>query len=148
RCSISRTASPRCRRPPPSPPEEAALLLWTRGTIRVALGRTAEAVPLLDELVPAARETGQDRLVAQALFSIALTRPAPEGDQPAELRELLEESVGLFRAAGDDWGVALVLIPLGDLALLAGDVAGARGMHEEVLKHATAIGDDHMTAQA
>jgi predicted ATPase len=130
------------------PAEEAALLLWTRGTIRVALGRTAEAVPLLDELVPAARETGQDRLVAQALFSIALTRPAPEGDQPAELRELLEESLGLFRAAGDDWGVALVLIPLGDLALLAGDVAAARAMHEEVLTHATAIGDDHMTAQA
>jgi predicted ATPase len=130
------------------PPEEAALLLWTRGTIRVALGRTAEAVPLLEELLPAARETGQDRLVAQALFSIALTKPVPEGEQPAELRELLEESERLFRAAGDDWGVALALIPLGDLALLAGDVAGARGMHEEVLKHATAIGDDHMTAQA
>ena len=81
-------------------------------------------MPLLEELVPAARATGQDRLVAQALFSIALTKPAPEGDQPAELRELLEESVRLFRAAGDDWGVALALIPLGDLALLAGDVDG------------------------
>jgi hypothetical protein len=56
--------------------------------------------------------------------------------------------VRLFRRAGDDWGVALALIPLGDLALLAGDVATARGMHEEVLEHATAIGDDHMTAQA
>jgi len=129
-------------------PQEAALLLWTRGTIRVALGRTDEAVPLLEELVPAARATGQDRLVAQALFSLALTRPAPEGDEPAELRELLEESVRLFRAARDDWGVALALIPLGDLALLAGDVAGARRMHEEVLRHAGAIGDDHMTAQA
>jgi hypothetical protein len=130
------------------PPEEAALLLWTRGTIRVALGRTAEAVPLLEELVPAARATGQDRLVAQALFSLAQTRPAPEGNQPQELRELLEESVRRFRAAGDDWGVALALIPLGDLALLAGDLPGARGMHEEVLRNATAIGDDQMTAQA
>src|SRR3954452_5562985 len=116
------------------PPDEAALLLWTRGTIRVALGRTAEAAPLLEQLVPAARETGQDRLVAQGLFRIAPTKPVPEGDQPAELRELLEESVRLFRAAGDDWGVALALIPLGDLALLAGDVGGARAMHEEVLK--------------
>jgi tetratricopeptide (TPR) repeat protein len=130
------------------PPHEEALLLWTRGTIRVALGRTAEAVPLLEELVPAARATGQDRLLAQALFSLAQTKPAPEGDQPEELRELLEESVRRFRAAGDDWGVALALIPLGDLALLAGDLQGARGMHEEVLRHATAIGDDHMTAQA
>jgi predicted ATPase len=130
------------------PPQEAALLLWTRGTIRVALGRAAEAVPLLEELVPAARATGQDRLVAQALFSLAQTKPAPEGDQPQELRDLLEESVRLFRAAGDDWGVALALIPLGDLALLAGDLPGARGMHEEVLRNATAIGDDQMTAQA
>ncbi len=131
------------------PPEEATLLLWTRGTIRVALGRGDEAVPLLEQLAPAARATGQDRLLAQALFSLALTRPLPDGEEPsADLREMLEESVRLFRQAGDDWGVALALIPLGDLALLSGDVAGAQAMHEEVLRHATGIGDDHMIAQA
>ena len=47
-------------------PDEATLLLWTRGTIRVALGRAEEARPLLEALVPAARSTGQDRLVAAA----------------------------------------------------------------------------------
>jgi hypothetical protein len=131
------------------PPEEATLLLWTRGTIRVALGRGDEAVPLLEQLAPAARATGQDRLLAQALFSLALTRPLPDGEEPsADLRGMLEESVRLFRQAGDDWGVALALIPLGDLALLSGDVAGAQAMHEEVLRHATGIGDDHMIAQA
>jgi predicted ATPase len=131
------------------PPDESALLLWTRGTIRVALGRSGDAVPLLEELLEQARATGQDHLVAQALFSLAMTRPPPEGDQaPGDLREMLEESVRLFRRAGDDWGVALALIPLGDLALLTGDIGAARSMHEEMLRHATTIDDDHMIAQA
>jgi tetratricopeptide (TPR) repeat protein len=133
------------------PPAESALLLWTRGTIRVALGRSAEAVPLLDSLVPAARATGQGRLLAQALFSLAMVAPPP-GDSGAgsseQVHDMLEESVRRFREAGDEWGVALALIPLGDVALLRGNVASARAMHEEVLASARAIDDDHMTAQA
>jgi predicted ATPase len=133
-------------------PGEAALLLWTRGTIRVALGRTDEALPLLESLVDAARAEGAKHLLAQGLFSLALTTPAPDDGSaeglPERVRTMLEESVRLFREEGDDWGVALALIPLGDLALLAGDVPGGRAMHEEVLAHARAIDDDHMTAQA
>ena len=134
------------------PPADSALLLWTRGTLRVALGRTDEALPLLARLVDAARGEGAKHLLAQALFSLALATPAPDDgsadDPPERVRAMLEESVRLFREEGDDWGVALALIPLGDLALLGGDVPGARAMHEEVLAHARAIDDDHMTAQA
>jgi hypothetical protein len=61
---------------------------------------------------------------------------------------MLEESVRGFREVGDDWGMALALIPLADVALLDGDLRAARAMHEEVLAHARTIDDDHMTAQA
>jgi tetratricopeptide (TPR) repeat protein len=128
------------------PAREAALLVWTRGTIRVALGCVEEAAPLLEEAVTVARAAGDDALLAQALFSSALT--VPTGHDLAPVRARLTESVDVARGAGDRWGVALALIPLGDLALLDGDVPAARGMHEEVLALADAIGDDHMRAQA
>jgi hypothetical protein len=125
---------------------EASLLLWTRGTIRVALGRTAEAVPMLEEVVTATRAAGDRRLLAPALFSRAIATPVEVGT--GAVRDLLTEAVDLARANGDRWAVALALIPLGDLALLEGDVAAARPMHEEVLAIADATEDDHMRAQA
>jgi predicted ATPase len=127
------------------PAREAALLLWTRGTIRIALGRAAEAVPLLEEVV-ATRAAGDQLLLGPALFSLALVTPVEEG--AGNVRDLLTQAVDLARANGDRWGVALALIPLGDLALLEGDVAAARPMHEEVLALAEATEDDHMRAQA
>jgi predicted ATPase len=127
------------------PAREAALLLWTRGTIRIALGRTAEAAPLIEEVV-ATGAAGDQRLLAPALFSLALVRPVEEG--AATVRDLLTRAVDLARANGDRWGVGLALIPLGDLALLEGDVAAAQPMHEEVLQLAEATEDDHMRAQA
>jgi predicted ATPase len=134
------------------PPTEAALLLWTRGTIRVDLGRSREALPLLENVLAAARAADDRRLLAQSLFSLALaTSASGEASAPGpaeQVRAMLEESVRRFREVGDDWGVALALIPLGDVALLDGDVASARAMHEEVLAHALTIDDDHMTAQA
>jgi predicted ATPase len=145
---------------------EAAQLLWSRGTIRIALGRTDEALPMLTELVDRARALEDDRLLAQGLFSLALALPP---DPPAEavdgvpagaggtptagdgrdrMRTMLEEAGALFRRLGDDWGVALVNTPLGDLALLAGDPVTAARLHEEGLERATRIDDDHMRAQA
>jgi predicted ATPase len=126
------------------PEPEATLLRWTRGTIRIALGRSDGAAQLLQEVLTAARAVQDRRLLAQALFSLALVHPAEEGTDG--VRALLTESLDLARAAGESWGAALALIPLGDLALLDGDVAAARRMHEEVLVHAEAIDDDHMRA--
>ncbi len=128
-------------------PREGALLTWTRGTIRVALGRAGEAVPLLEEVVAAARAQDEPTVLAPALFSLALVTPiGREGS--GQVRALLEESLALFRAADDDWGVCLALIPLGDLWLLDGDVQAAVPLHEEVLRRAQAVDDDHMRAQA
>ncbi|HYY09471.1 MAG TPA: tetratricopeptide repeat protein, partial [Kineosporiaceae bacterium] len=101
---------------------------------------------LLEHAVAATRAAGDDRLLAPALFSLALATPVDRG--AGAVRDLLTESVALARANDDRWALALALIPLGDLALLDGDVAAARSMHEEVLALAEATGDDHMRAQA
>ncbi|HVN13987.1 MAG TPA: DUF4062 domain-containing protein [Kineosporiaceae bacterium] len=130
------------------PDAEAAQLLWARGTIRVATGRSAEAVPMLERLVTMTRGSGEKRLLAQALFSLAIALPIEQAGPGADARTMLEEASGLFREVGDDWGVGLVLIPLGDLCLLAGDVGTARAMHQEVLARAEAIDDQQLRAQA
>ena len=128
-------------------PREGALLTWTRGTIRVALGRAGEAVPLLEEVVAAARAQDEPTVLAPALFSLALVTPIGPEDS-GQVRALLEESLALFRQAVDDWGICLALIPLGDLWLLDGDVQAAIPLHEEVLRRAEAVDDDHTRAQA
>ena len=122
-------------------PDSAALMLWGRGTTLIALGRTEEAAPLLAEAVDIARRIGNPRLLAQGLFSHALTLPAQERPQ---VRSMLEESLRLFRDLDDHWGVALALTPLGQLALLDQDVPAAVAMHEEALERAARIEDDHM----
>jgi tetratricopeptide (TPR) repeat protein len=126
-------------------PEAAALLLWCRGSTRIAVGRAQEAGPLLREAEAAARALGNDRLLAHALFSLALTLPYEDG---AAIRATLEESVRLFRRLDDLWGVALALIPLGELALREGDLATAVALHEEALDCAVRMDDPHMRAQS
>jgi predicted ATPase len=125
------------------PDDAAALLLWARGTMRIALGRSDEAPPMLDEALARARRLDDDALVGHALTSLAMTRaPSPE------VRALLEEAVERLRRSGDRWSTAYALVPLGHVLLLLGDVAGATGRHEEALALSTAIGDDHLRAQA
>lgn len=123
-------------------PSEADLLAWSRGTMRIATGRTEQARPLLAAAERGARERGDRALLAQVWFSSALLAPA--GDPAAE--RLLEQSLSAFTAARDLWGQALALIPLGDLDLLAGRVERARERHELALGHARTIEDDHLVA--
>jgi hypothetical protein len=66
----------------------------------------------------------------------------------AQMKAMLEESLDLFRRLEDDWSVAFVLTPLGDLALLDGDVARGTAMHEEALQIAEHIDDDYTRAQS
>ena len=92
------------------PPRSSTLLLWTRGTIRIALGRTPEAVPMLQQAAEAAKSLDDDWIRAHSLLSLAMTLPQEDA---ATMQAMLEESVELFRGLGDRWSVALALTPLG-----------------------------------
>ncbi|WP_167762088.1 DUF4062 domain-containing protein [Blastococcus sp. CT_GayMR20] len=123
-------------------PGAADLLRWARGTMRIALGRTAEAAPLLSAVVDRARERGDPWLLGHGLVGLAMTRSP---DDP-ELPGLFEAAVEALRRSGDDWSIAFALVPHGDVALLAGDVPAALRAHEESLALARGIGDDHLVA--
>jgi tetratricopeptide (TPR) repeat protein len=124
-------------------PDLAGVLLWCRGTIRIATGRLDEAGPLVEKLVADAEERDDGALLPLAHFSAALVLPVDAGE---EAEALLVESARLFEGQGEHWGQALALAPLGGLQLLLGRPDEARASHERALAAAEAIDDDHMRA--
>jgi predicted ATPase len=126
------------------PPDAAALLLWARGMLRIAVGDTAGATPFLTQLRDAAGALGDRRLRAHALAGLGLVAVAPG---TAEDTVPLDQAVATFRELGDDWGLAFALSARGQLALLAGDPAAATRLHTEGLAAAERIGSDHLRAQ-
>jgi hypothetical protein len=125
------------------PPDLAGVLLWCRGTIRIATGDLEEARPLVEALVADAEARGDVRLLPLARFSAALVLP---GDAGPEAERLLVDSARLFAEQDDDWGQALALAPLGGLQLLLGRPDEGRASHERALAAAEAVDDDHMRA--
>jgi predicted ATPase len=126
------------------PPDAAALLLWARGMLRIAVGDVAAARPYLAQLRDATGELGDQRLRAHALTGLGLAEAAPGAK--ADLDQL-DEAVATFRELGDDWGLAFALSARGQLALLAGDVSTAARLHTDALAAAERINSSHLQAQ-
>jgi predicted ATPase len=124
------------------PPDAAGLLLWARGLTRIAQGRVHEGAPLLAALVEDARARDDPWLLGHGLVGLAMT--GGPGDE--QLAGQLAEAVAALRRSGDAWSVAFALVPLGDVALVGGDLAGATEAHREALALAEGLGDDHLTA--
>jgi hypothetical protein len=61
---------------------------------------------------------------------------------------LLAEGVAALRRSADTWSVAYAVLPLGNVALLAGDLTGATAAHEEGLALARSVDDEHLIATA
>jgi predicted ATPase len=125
-------------------PYASALLLGARGISMVMIGQAAEAEPLLRRTLETATSLGNHWLAAYALLGLggALVHSAL-----GEACERLDDAAGAFRELGDRWGLALTLSTRGQLALLAGDHAAARSMHEEALAAAQAIDNHYLQAQ-
>ncbi|MGY1702949.1 ATP-binding protein [Geodermatophilus sp. SYSU D00697] len=124
------------------PPELAGQLLWARGATRVALGRTAEARPLLQRLVADARARKDPWLLGHGLNGLAMTLPA--GDPG--LAPTLDAAVDALRASGDTWSVAFAQVFRGAVAVLAEKPAEAARIHREALDLARSLGDEHLAA--
>jgi predicted ATPase len=126
------------------PPYASALLLGARGISMVMIGRAAEAEPLLRRTLATATSLGNRRLAGYALLGLS---GALVSSALGEACERLDDAAGAFREIGDQWGLALTLSTRGQLALLAGDHAAARSMHEEALAAAQAIDNHYLQAQ-
>jgi predicted ATPase len=126
------------------PPYVAALLSGAQGMAMVITGQLSAAEPLLRETVATATALGNDRVRAYALLGLggALART-----DIAKAGERLDEAAVAFRHIGDSWGLALTLSTRGQFALLVGDHAAAKLMHEEGLAAAEAIDNDYLRAQ-
>jgi predicted ATPase len=109
--------------------ERARALHWAAG-LAFAQGDFAAAQEPDEQSVAIYRELDDQRGLAYGLHlsgAIVGQRGGPEA-LPA-----LEESVTLFRAVGDHWGLALATSGLGDGAMLTGDLARAHALYEESL---------------
>ncbi|MCL6642808.1 MAG: tetratricopeptide repeat protein, partial [Candidatus Bipolaricaulota bacterium] len=78
-------------------------------------------------------------LRAKALYGASMLARAQ--DDYLQATALLEESLGLYRAAKDKRGVASALGNLGVIAFARGDYARATRLHEESLEHFRELGD-------
>jgi predicted ATPase len=127
-----------------APPAASASLLAARGMSQLMIGGAAEAEPLLVRTLAEATSLGDRRLQAYALLGLggALVHRAVD-----EACQRLDEGAAAFRELGDQWGLALTLSTRGQLALLAGDDAAARRMHQEALAAAQAIDNLQLQAQ-
>ena len=128
------------------PPDARRLLLWARGTTRVAVGRADESPPFLEQLIAEAREAGDERLLAHGMTGLALALPYETEGQRA--RAMVTEALEIYRRMEDLWGVAYALTPLGHMALRDGDLETAAALHEESLTTACKIDNDHLIAGA
>jgi predicted ATPase len=124
-------------------PEAATLLLWGRGMALIAIGRTDQAQPFLQQMVEATRPEDAG-LHAHALFGLGLTLIH---DNAVRAAVVLDQAAEEFRAWHLDWGLSITLSTRGGLALVAGDPVTATTMHREALAAADRAGNDHLRAQ-
>jgi len=105
------------------------------------------ASPLLAELMSLAEELDDPAMRAAMLFNSGRGALLQQGDYRAA-RPQLEQSLRVFRALGDTWQIAQLVIDLGLVALYEGDGAAARAWYEEGLSLARALKDRALIALA
>lgn len=118
----------------------AVALYYTRA-IAFWSGPASVVVEGLTESATLFHRSGDPSGEALARVSLGLAHLAVATPEPAAAEDELEQSLMLFRFAGDEWGVGLALVTLGRFALLQGKVHAAQNRFEEGLEIATSRGD-------
>jgi predicted ATPase/DNA-binding CsgD family transcriptional regulator len=108
-------------------------------------GHIREARTYLTALL--ARATTAPPTLGRAKAVTTAARMALTEEDPVA-RALYEESLNLWRALGDEYGISLALMGLGHLALFAGDLDTARTRYSEALAVRRAVGNKRGTASA
>jgi predicted ATPase/DNA-binding CsgD family transcriptional regulator len=104
------------------------------------LGQWREYDEWSDKSLAIARETGDPDELALALRLRAMVLANHHRDFERAHR-LIDESLELWRAQGDTWGVAFSLQAKGNVARLEGDLSSALSHTEEALKQGRIVGD-------
>ena len=108
-------------------------------------GSFAEAVPLVDEMLPDARRLEEPSRTGVTLMTRGMARPyAAHGPARADF----EEALAMVRDSGDSLVQGYLMAHYGFLLCLDGDVARARALHEEMLRIARSVGDQNLRAEA
>jgi tetratricopeptide (TPR) repeat protein len=141
--------------PPPTAPGDAqralAKALAWQGRFSQMLALTEVASPLLEQSVallegPALAD--QDTRAIRALVTRPIVRSDPQMGDPEKLRRRFEQSLTLYKALGDQWGVADAFFGLGDLANKSGAYGHAKQQFEESLALYQALGNQWHVAHA
>jgi predicted ATPase/DNA-binding SARP family transcriptional activator len=120
--------------------------LTAAASLALLQGEYAAATTFAEDGLAAARATGEERLVANALSNLgAIVLAAGDVERAGPL---LDQAVEVGRRAGDERILALAVNNLGDYALTRGDHARARPLFEESLGLLRARGDTTNVARA
>jgi predicted ATPase/DNA-binding SARP family transcriptional activator len=120
--------------------------LTAAASLALLQGEYATATTFAEEGLAVARETGEQRLVANALSNLGAIVLA--GGDVARAGPLLDEAVAVARESGDERILALAVNNRGDYALTTHDFAAARPLFEESLALLRARGDMANVARA
>ena len=120
--------------------------LTAAASLALLQGEYATAAALAEEGLAVARQTGEQRLVANALSNLGAIVLA--GGDVDRAGPLLDEAVAVAREAGDQRILALAVNNLGDYSLTRGSFDLARPLFEESLVLLRARGDTANMARA
>ncbi|HET7182144.1 MAG TPA: BTAD domain-containing putative transcriptional regulator [Candidatus Limnocylindrales bacterium] len=120
--------------------------LTAAASLALLQGDYGAATSLAEAGLEAARSTGEQRLVANALSNLGAIALA--GGDTDRAGPLLEEAVAVARAAEDGRILALAVNNRGDYELTRGDFEAARPLFEESLELLRARGDTANVARA
>jgi predicted ATPase/DNA-binding SARP family transcriptional activator len=120
--------------------------LTAAAAIALLQGDYGAATSLSERSLVAARETGEQRLVANGLSNLGAILLA--AGQPERAAPLLGDAVALAREVGDARIAALAINNLGDLALTQGDYARAEPLFTESLAFLRERGDTANVARS
>jgi hypothetical protein len=135
---------------PPEPDEsvtarERLSVQWLEANRRLADGEFADAVTLIDAMLPDARrvESPARRALLLATRAIALPPGVGGGSQDG-----FEEALAIARNAGDPLALAYVLSHDGLRLCVDGEADAARERHQETLDIGGTLNDENLVAEA
>jgi hypothetical protein len=129
----------------------AAAATWSRARLLFVAGQGALGVSdrarryaHYEQAVAVSRQVGDTACLAEGLRALGYEHAS--GGRVDAAAPLVEESLALHRAHGNQRGVVLALHVLAEAAVRRGDLAATRSLHEEALRVARALGDPHLIA--